>query len=442
MEIATKLVASRMFVGTILLLGWLSALPPQMEAQQGDNAVCNSSSPPSGIKCSPAFIDVSVITGSPNNDLCGKIYAVLSSASYPASGTVVDARGVTGAALICASSTTPWSNGTTTVSVPSHILLPSGAITIATAWALPQATHISGEGSTKTTILAASSSVSPMIQMGDANCTFPSSVCFDISVDDLALNGGAYPGVIGIENDAAQELSYVDHVDFEAIEGTGLNITAGGDNSGPYSNLYFTAGTTNVSSATACAHITGVLATRGIRDITCSAKDGTTPQAAIYLDGTSGTIENVHVEGFQDGVLVGHNAAAVGNTLININGAYGAGPVKNVVHISNNFDTTDLAILGVVSDDATNAIQDDVTGTTLTDGAVAMYVLGEGATTNGGGGSLGRTRFTTSPSVPNWGVGSGIPSTPYVPCPTGSLFSNTGGTSGSHNTLYVCEGGG
>src|SRR5579863_5412373 len=149
-KIARKISGTWMFFSTMaVLLGWFSVSPTRVEAQQGDNAVCNSSSPPAGIKCSPAFIDASVITGSPNNDLCGKIYAVLNG-TYPTNGAVIDARGIT--ALTCASGTTPWNNGTSTLSKPSHILLPSGTITIPTTWGLPQGTRITGEGRGNTVI--------------------------------------------------------------------------------------------------------------------------------------------------------------------------------------------------------------------------------------------------------------------------------------------------
>jgi hypothetical protein len=440
MKITGKLVASWMFFATMVaLMGWLATSPTRAQAQSGFNAVYQSSS----TIPSSSFIDASAYSGA---DLCAKINAVLTSTLpvYPSAGAVIDARGIgSGTTQSCAAS--PWAGfGTSNPAPPSHILLPSGTITIAAKWALPQGTHISGEGSTTTTILA-KSSFSPMIQMGDVNCT-PTSVCFDISVDNLALDGGGNT-IDGVDNNNAEELSYVDHVRFIDIEGTGLSIPAGGDNSGPYSNLYFTGGA-KAGSATACVRITGVSSsgTRGIHGMTCVTTTADAPQAAVYVDGNNNTIEDLHVEGFQDGVLVGDSAPAAGNVLVNINGgANGSSTVTNVVHISSNTtsgapNVSNLAVLGAVRYFGTNTIQDDLTSTTLTDVSVGMYVLGEVAAINGEGGVVGYSRFTTSPSVPTWVV-SGVSAPPTSLCKTGSLYSNTAGTSGSHNTLYVCEGG-
>jgi hypothetical protein len=424
MRIARSL-ASWMFAATmIVLLGWLSVSPTRVEAQQGDNAVCNSSSPPTGIKCSPAVIDASVITGSPSNDLCGKIFTIMNATAY--TGAVIDARGVT--ALSCAIGVSPWTNGTVVVSKPSRILLPAGTISITVPWVLPKNTRITGEGRANTTI-SPSYSTGSIITMGDATCIFNNS-CFNISIEDLTLNGNN-SAVDGIDNNAAQELSYVNNVSLTQIEGTGLSIMSGTlspANSGPYSNIYFTAGS-SAGSSTACARISQVN-TRGIHGITCSAANGTTPLAAIYLDGNSNTIEDFHVEGFQDGILVGDSEPTESNVLVNINGANGAGPVNNVIHISGNNPSSDLAILGVRSSGAYYTIQDDLTTTTLADAAVAIYTLGEPVGSITGAYS----RFTTSPSAQTWGAGNGVPS---GPCAIGSLYSNKA-ASNSNNTLYIC----
>ena len=120
----------------------------------------------------------------------------------------------------------------------------------------------------------------------------------------------------------------------------------------------------------------------------------------------------------------------------------------NVIRISNANASNNLTLTGILANAASScptctappSIEDDITSTTLSDSTVALYALGEGDVLGGGGGIIGHSRFTTSPSVPNWSVGSGGPiSSPA--CITGTLFTNTSGTSGSHDTLYVCEGG-
>lgn len=420
MRIARNL-PSWMFAATmIVLLGWLSASPTRVQAQTGYNIVQTNPPAPIGTQASPSFIDASVY---PGTDICTKIFNVLNGA-YPPAGAVIDARGITG--LTCATpGNTPWIRGNAVVSEPSHILLPAGTISIPTEWQLPKNTRITGEGRANTTI-SPTFMTGPILVMGDATCV-PSS-CFNISIEDLTLNGNNHP-VDGIDNSFSQELSYVNNVSLTQIEGTGLNIASGASNSGPYSNIYFTA-MTSAQPTTACAKIQAN--TRGLHGITCTTMTSPTPAAAVYLDGNSNTIEDFHVEGFEDGILVGDSTPAASNVLININGAKNdTVTVNNVIHISANNPSSDLAILGVHNSFANQTIQDDLTTTTITDASVAMYALGEPV----GGVAGAYSRFTTSStSTPTWGVGSGAPS---PPCAVGSLYSNRAATSAG-NTLYVC----
>jgi hypothetical protein len=116
----------------------------------------------------------------------------------------------------------------------------------------------------------------------------------------------------------------------------------------------------------------------------------------------------------------------------------------NVVHISNLNATSDLTLTGIRAsaahsdDTAPSSIKGDETTTTLSDSTAGMYALGEVDAVNSEGGAVGHSRFTTSPSVPHWGVGAATPPGSSL-CKTGSLFSSTSG--GGHTTLYVCEGG-
>jgi hypothetical protein len=112
----------------------------------------------------------------------------------PATGAVIDARGIRGStALTCPTGTTPWNNSTTTVSVPSTILLPATGgttptpIVISSPWILPLNTHLIGEGdgipiyssgtlvsTPGTTIQAKSGFSGIMIQLGSSSvCSGP-----------------------------------------------------------------------------------------------------------------------------------------------------------------------------------------------------------------------------------------------------------------------------
>jgi hypothetical protein len=88
------------------------------------------------------------------------------------------------------------------------------------------------------------------------------------------------------------------------------------------------------------------------------------------------------------------------------NGSHSACPASNVV--------SDLTLTGITSS-ANNTIQDDVADTLLsesTDPTVGMYILGEPVTlVSGGSGLTGYSRFTTSPSIPTWRVGTADPPT-------------------------------
>jgi hypothetical protein len=451
MKIAKKLVANRMlFAAVALVLGWLAISPAPAQAQAGSNVVTSGTGTvPTWAVASPSFIDASAVTSStPYNDLCGKIYTILSSTSYPSTGAVIDARGLAGSALTCASGTSPWIyGGLAPVNVPSVILLPTGTINIPRTWILPGETRIKGvgeDGNSSGTVIQPQSGFngSALIQFG-AGPNFQ----FGDSVENVTLNGMTQ-NISGIQNEYSQEESYVDHVNFQNFGSLGppppgppaLLIGPGpkAQNSGPYTNLFVTGGTG------ACVQIIGA-GTRGVHGMTC-----TTPYdeaAGLLLDSGGNTIEDVHFEVFKDGILVGSNAAAASNVILNVTGqTTSVGNMVNVIEISNANTVEDLSIMGVEAESYPggtfpSSIKDDVTGTTLTDETVAMYALGEGDVFNSGGGIIGYARFTTSPSVPNWSVGSSSSPGGSIACKTGSLYSNTSGIGGSHDTLFVCESG-
>jgi len=245
---------------TAVLASWLLTLPLQLSAtntcsgSQGQNGVynatCNNNSP--GVVGSAAFIDASQF-GNVRTDICAVLNGILSGSStqYPASGAVIDARGLPGntqTSMTC--SISPWAGITNPP--PSTILLPAttGAapITIPSTWSLPPNTHLIGEGDsilptglTLGTTLQAQSGFTPgtaMISLGlSSHCT----PCTGISVENLTLDGQGQ-SIDGIDNGFAQDLSYVDHVGLFRILGSGLAISGTANYSGPYSNINFDLG--------------------------------------------------------------------------------------------------------------------------------------------------------------------------------------------------------
>jgi hypothetical protein len=442
-----KLAFGRVAPGAVvaLLTVWLLTSPLQLKAQNscpspstGQDAVYNTSCHNGPVVGSSAFIDASQF-GKNNTDICAVLYGILSSAStsYPANGAIVDARGLpgnTGTSMTCATNTTPWSqdNNVHVLHVSSTILLPAGTIQIPATWVLPSNTRLVGQGENNplsatpgTTIQAAVPSLASMIQFGSSAtsvCANLGVVC-GISVERLTLDGKAQ-SIDGIINQLSQSNTYVDHVTIYQVMGTGLLIsgTSGGSasNSGPYTNITFDTGIYSGTNSTVCAQISnvsgGLTGTKGIHGLRCKSENQDAP-AAVLLDASNNSIEDVTIVGFFDGVLVGKNAAAQSNLLLNIIGdtslVSGGTPI-NAIHISNHHTVTDLAIMGVSNGGmGTNTIEDDVTSTTLGDASVGIYALGQST-------SNGHTRYTTSPNAPSWAVGA---ASPGGTCARGSLYS-------------------
>jgi len=462
----------------VVLLSWLAVSPRVTQAQTtGNNAVFGSSGPTG----SAAWIDASVwYTGTTGPDLCLVIRDILTSATgfptYPATGAVIDARGI-----ILASSGTqtcndqPWAPPAPSGGwPPATILLPAANINIKVTWALPSNTRIVGEG--RTTDLFNEIASGDMIDMGSSGCTAASN----ISIENLKLTGQK-DQINGIVNNCAQDGSYVNHVNLYEIGLTGLTIGANATGSGPYSDIDYVGS----PGTPVCAILQAQ--TQGLHGFTCtgdpSVSDSNHPgHAAIYLDASNNTIEDIHFEGFWDGIQVGDSAAANGNTIFNVDGASSAhGNITTVVHIcgplsqsatgkcaNTNEPISDLTILQVRDDNGgkcTTTVQDDLTGTTTTlptsaaPGAiVGMYVLGDPLS---GFSVPPYSRFAIDPStvvqqtpclvsgtnytltssaVPTWGLGSAALSTSATCTTPGALYSNTAGTS-TTNSIYVCSGG-
>jgi hypothetical protein len=138
-----------------------------------------------------------------------------------------------------------------------------------------------------------------MIQFGSAAST-------GIAVERLTLDGQGQLGqsVNGIANTESQANTYVDHVSLYRILGTGLSVSGTANDSGPYSNITFDLGGVSGTSSTVCAKINGLSGTRGIHGLSCTAENND-PPAAVLLDSSNNSIEDVRIVGFYDGIRVG-----------------------------------------------------------------------------------------------------------------------------------------
>jgi hypothetical protein len=520
-------------VGRLLL-----AQDPGTTNVSGNTDVYSSSSGTQGH--SAAYIDASVFyyydinVLTQFNDICQIINQILkgtalSGVSYPTAGAVIDARGILPIPNPLPCSVNPFSGVT---NAKATILLPAATIGIQVPWILPSNTKIIGEGKNETLIAPLGSTLggfqpdntNALIEMGSAN---PST---GVVIEHLTIQGpdtdsSATP-YTAIINNYAQDASYVNDVAFykvgattdsglpvtacsvPAVSGTSVPITTGlcvGPSavySGPYTDLDFNGAALCTSSCkakvngmvqnvpctcqpTACVQIQAQ--TRGLRGLTCTAASasGLSPapaRAAVYIDSYNNTVEDVHVEGFYDAIVVGDNPAngpngtiATGNTIRNITSAFGSntGPTWHTVHICNpassSQDTNSACqnITGTVTVGDTTIYQaqstgpnvpgppafpagtivDDLTQTAVNSSAspafVAMYSVGELAAPNNA-----YSRFTTAPGpnigaagggIPNWGVGNVPLGTGSTSCSNpGAIYSNTSGISGT--TLFVCSG--
>jgi len=493
MRIAMKIGSQHaLYAAVAIVLALPAVFPSHSDAQTAGNKAVYG---PSGVTFSTAYIDASAVAQGSN--ICVTLSNILSGTAFNnTNGAVIDARGIhPGTTQPC--TVDPWgtipSGGWDT---PATILLPSGTITISKTWIIPNFSKIIGEGPGVTTLAAVSNfvtevdNVNAMVEMGSiysAACsgtycfcggtasTKPAD-CVGVGVRDLTLDASSYTGsskIIGVENQASQELSIVDHVTFnDAPISTqsngmlGLDVfanqsgntsfpcaisgdTCSSNNSGPYSNLIFTAGS-HAGAGTQCAAITGEAGIRGIHGMSCSSALSTLPAAGITLDATSTTIEDVYINGFTDGIQVGEKGLATqADVLINITGG---STMTHLIHIesvdsagigSSNCppsagsteDVCDLSILQATSATGTT-IQDDITSATLahsTDATVGMYVLGEEL---GSSASGQYSRFSTSPTYPSWSVGNTSPAGDSCTS-SGSLYSNTSATS-TTGTLFAC----
>ncbi len=457
----------------VFLLAWLSMPSSRATGQAaGNNAVYGGS--PLATVGSSSFVDASVLPDtSTSHDICARMnYALYLLTQSPyGNGTsngagVIDARGINtsnstsaSGALICTYS--PWSSssGKTLPFNPNAvILLPAGIIGLkstAAPWVLPDRTRIIGVGSganglSVTTLQAGTGVTGAMIEMGAGSstvCPATNNVCNGVGVEDLRLDGANVAGVIGIQNQYSQELSYVNRVTFYRVKGIGLQVggasgsPAGAQDSGPYTNIRFEyPNNATPALTTVCAQIIGA-PTRGIHGLTCANFSTTIPKVAVNVDSASNSMEDVSINGFTDGIQVGANGSAQSNVLLNISGAFSTG---NLIHLcsgvsgscgSSSNTVTDISIIGATNSSAGgDIIKDDVTVTSVSDAHVGIYVLGEQVS------NAGYSRFTTSPNWPNWSVGSS-PLTVGSSCTAGSLYSNTSGTGTGNDTLYVCLGG-
>jgi hypothetical protein len=428
-------VSSQRRIGQVLamLLAVLAVAPVLYAQSPGNNAVYNGSS----ITWSKSFLDAYGASLTTSGDFCAKLGAALGTLGTGTAGTVVDARGMS---VTAGCATDPFTHLTSGLSV--RVLLPAGTLSMTHSWAIPDQSQIVGEGPARTILQASTSgftdpyasSDTAILHMGKPSIGGSGGgIVFEVRIEHLTLDGEGQ-SLDGIDNQNAEELSYVDDVAINNVDGNGLFLGVDPEgksngvasHSGPYTNITFQ--TSSATSSTACINVQ-FSEPRALYGVTCIGNASS--NGAILVDGGSVAVEDVRIDGFQDGIRIGSQTGGSdsGQTdlFMNITGTttVNSTATANLIHIYSG-STGNITIAGVTSA-GNNSILDSLTGATLTDAHIGTYIVGQAV-------SGGYSRFTTSPALPTWAVGSSAPSGTCTS--NGSLFSNTGGGSGT--TLYAC----
>jgi hypothetical protein len=109
----------------LVVMGCILGFPPHSRAQssQGNDAVYSMAGTTVG---SPSFIDASKFPGGgQGRDPCDTIYGIFNNLfnnTYPATGAVIDARGISGATNLTCTHGTPWDPAFArpTMNAPGH----------------------------------------------------------------------------------------------------------------------------------------------------------------------------------------------------------------------------------------------------------------------------------------------------------------------------------
>src|ERR1700722_12221510 len=234
-----KTIALGVFTVTSVAMITLAVSSATLVAQsQGNNVICKTSTGCT-TGASSAFIDASAFTAD-GSDFCSIINYIYTHtpAIIPATGAVIDARGLNGGNTIMNCTTgSSWTSVSIPSAPPATLLLPPATIQIGVPWVLPNNPRLVGEGKV-TTIIQPTYTPGDVIDMGSSAC--PTGGCLGISIEhlDVGFPGNNYTGSNtnnGIVNANAQNNSYIDDISIANLGGTGLLVSAA--NSGPYTNI-------------------------------------------------------------------------------------------------------------------------------------------------------------------------------------------------------------
>ena len=276
-----------------------------------------------------------------------------------------------------------------------EVYFPEGTYTIDQPLVIPNKTAIIGAGRgdagiTGTTILASSTFPvgQPLVQMGPAP-----GPNFGVRVTNLTLNCNARAS-IGLQNMYSEEQSYGRDLLITNCGGIGLDVEGGAaQNSGPFQDLEIYPGSgSSVNTTTLCVKIQNAVAFRGLIGVTCNAGSyySTRPDVALQIDG-SASYQDIHVEHFTTGIVLGSNVTSADGTSI-INTQFGPDVATGILIQQQGSPNQNLMILGASCFNCSSLLTDQLTNNNITDSSLGWYFIGNGAN---GGKSLFTSKYGT-----------------------------------------------
>lgn len=272
-----------------------------------------------------------------------------------------------------------------------RILFPAGTYGVSATLVIPTKTQIFGvgrgdpafanTGSINTVVKALPNFPrgAALVQMGASPAPD-----FGVQIENMTLDGSSIAGTC-LLNLYSEEQSFGRNLVLANCTEAGLRVAgSGAQNSGPYENLEILPGAGTGSNAnTRCVEIKAVDAFRGIQGLTCNAGTdySSRPAIAMELDGT-GVYQGIHIEHFATAVVLG-NASDPADTLIFAGGGFGPDVTTGLV-ISKRprMNNQNLTILGISCSTCKTLLQDEITGTHISDTSLGWYLLGNGAGKN------------------------------------------------------------
>lgn len=302
------------------------------------------------------------VYGAATDSICTKLYNVFTHLPTNVSSPTIDARGIvgsSGATVTCGATDSPFP-----AAAHGKVLLGNVTITTSATWAVPAGVTIEGLGAMNTRIVAGSSSMTKLIQMGSTTSQY------GVKIQNLAVDCNGYTSCIGIYNDIAEEGSMVENVTIDnAPVGLQLVLSATQSkaaNSGPYRNITIQYST----CTTACASAVGVLLTggdggriiRGLDNITIAACTvASNSVVGVKVVGGSTRITNSNMACASTGVMIG-DATTQTTHNVEVEDTYFSGPSSGgVTGVYANQYSSDIFLDNITSDsNVTYLVNDQV----------------------------------------------------------------------------------